>query len=293
MQIQKLLILIVTFSLTKIAAAAPAVHIKWLGGPTMQITFNGTTLITDPMFGEGEQAFIMGDPNEVFDLNKGPNIKHHARITPLPKYDLNHTHYVLLSHAHEDHFDQKAQQILDKNLKTILPIADKEKVSQLGFQQLTPLQAGQSLELKAGKGKILITAIPADHSTNMSLTPLLGEGLGYVLTFTLGNWQQSMYWTGDSMPTDRVINAVKQLGQMDVLIPNMGAVGTTGPLGQISMGADDVIKLAKTLKIEKVLPIHHSTFKLYLEPITKLQQASKAQPIQLLLLNEGETLSFK
>lgn len=51
-------------------AAPPHVKVTWLGGPTVVMEFNGLKVLTDPMLGEGASAFTMGDPNEMFDLQK-------------------------------------------------------------------------------------------------------------------------------------------------------------------------------------------------------------------------------
>lgn len=290
MKIKTFLLFLLFFQLSHVVFASPIVNIRWLGGPTMEITFNGMTILTDPMLGEGSKAFLMGDPNEQFDLTKGPNVKHHARVNSLPHIDLHEVDLVLLSHAHEDHFDQTAHRKLDSTINIVLPTEDVAKVKALGFSQLKALDYGNSMSFKAGKGTIKVTAIPADHSTNLALTPILGNGLGYLLQFSQSNWQKTIYWTGDSMPTDKVFQAVTSVGKIDLLIPNMGAVGTTGPLGQISMGADDAIKFAKRLNVNNILPIHHSTYELYLEPIVKLvDKAKKERELQVTILKEGET----
>ncbi|WP_260009939.1 hypothetical protein [Leisingera aquaemixtae] len=57
---------------------------RWLGGAMLEIEAAGLRILTDPCLGEGAEAFVMGDPNEMFDLSKGPNVKPHARLTPFP-----------------------------------------------------------------------------------------------------------------------------------------------------------------------------------------------------------------
>jgi L-ascorbate metabolism protein UlaG (beta-lactamase superfamily) len=285
-------ILALTFSQALLANAAD-INIQWLGGPSMLIEFNGMQIITDPMLGEGDHAFEMADPNEMFDLKKGPAIRFHRRLTALPEIDLASLDLVLLSHAHEDHFDQKAQATLAKSLPFILPIEDVNKVQKAGFTQLNALQEGQTKMYSVGQGQIHITAIPADHTDNKKLEPLLGHGLGYLIKFIEGKQEFTLYWTGDTLATPSVINAVQALGEIDLLIPNMGRVGTTGPLGKISMGASDVVMLANTLNVKKVFPIHHTSYELYLEPISELSRLANNQTWGLDILPEGSRLSFK
>lgn len=281
-----------TISQGKEAFEGGEVKIQWIGGPTMLIDFNGMKILTDPMLGEGEHAFEMADPNEMFDLSKGPNVKHHKRVTDMPELDLAQLDLVLLSHAHEDHFDQKAQAEIDNNLPMVLPIADLENIKGKGFKNLKPAKYGDVFSYQISKGTIEIIAVPADHTENKNIEHILGEGLGYVIRFKQGDKQTTIYWTGDSMPTDRVVEFVNGYGPINILVPNMGRVGTTGPLGQISMGASDVVELAAKLKVEKVFPIHHTSYELYLEPINVLSEAAIGKDWGLDIISEGSELVY-
>lgn len=286
-------LIIMSVLATQLQAATPEIEMRWLGGPSLLITFNDLTLLTDPMLGQGDNAFIMADPNEMFDLQKGPKVKTHKRLTNLPKVNLKEVDMVLLSHAHEDHLDQAAQEQLNKHIPMLLPKQDHQKVQDYGFKQLVTLKPGDKRIYQAGEGSVSITAVPADHSENTNLLPILGHGLGYFIEFEQAQWQHSVYWTGDSMPTDQVINFVKTLGDIDVFIPNMGRVGTTGPLGQISLGAKEAIQMASQLNADKILPIHHSTYELYLEPISELAKLAEHAKLPLDLISEGSTLIYK
>jgi len=291
--INSLSLILVSLACTPLQAATPEIEMRWLGGPSLLIKFNDLTLLTDPMLGQGDEAFIMADPNEMFDLTKGPNVKSHKRLTNLPDINLEEVDMVLLSHAHEDHLDQAAQKQLNKDMPVLLPKQDHKKVHEYGFKQLLTLEPGDKQVYQAGEGTVSITAVPADHSENTNLLPILGHGLGYFIEFEQAQWQHTVYWTGDSMPTSNVINFVKTLGDIDVFIPNMGRVGTTGPLGQISLGAKEAIQMASQLKADKILPIHHSTYELYLEPISELAKLAEQSNMPLDLISEGSTLVYK
>jgi len=275
------------------AKATPQLEITWLGGPAMVINFNGLNILTDPTFGDGQQAFIMADPNEAFDLAKGPNTRTFSRVSPFPGLGNNQIDLVLLSHAHEDHFDQVAQKQLPKATPFITPTADVEKVTKMGFTSIHAMAWGDSKTIDLGAGKVTITSINAHHTTNPELEPLLGLGNGYWMEFQQGDWQKTIYWTGDSLPTQDVIEQVTNMGALDILIPHMGRVGTTGPLGQISMGASDVMALSSALSPQKVLPIHHSTYPLYLEPIDKLVSQSQGAKFGLDLISEGSSVIYR
>jgi len=270
----------------------PGVDITWLGGATMVLEFNGFRMVTDPVLGEGKHAFTMGDPNEMFDLATGPNIRTFERFTALPEVDTAALDLLLLSHAHEDHFDQAAQKQLSKNIATIVAPADREKLKQIGFNRVDPLDWGKSRTFAAHPGTITITAIQAHHSPHSKMDKILGRGNGYWIEFVQDGWKRSLYWMGDTFATEEVIKSIQAFGKPDVLIPHLGAVGTTGPLGQISMGAADVVSFAKKIAPRKILPIHHSTFPLYLEPVSEMVRQGSENGLILDLPSPGTTVRY-
>ncbi|MCG8491328.1 MAG: MBL fold metallo-hydrolase, partial [Sneathiellales bacterium] len=180
------------------ATVSPNVRLTWFGGATMQITFNGMTLLTDPCFGDGEEAFTMGDPNEMFDLAKGPNIKAHRRVTSFPRGKLKPTDLVVLSHAHEDHFDQTAAAELNPDMPFLLPPNDQKKIAGMGFRNLDTVDWSEKRTFQAGEGKIELTALPAAHSESPEIARILGKGNRYWITFSQKKKKKSLYWTGDT-----------------------------------------------------------------------------------------------
>lgn len=198
----------------------------------------------------------------------------------------------MLSHAHEDHLDQVAQAELDRATPVIVPVADADKLSGLGFKKTDGLAWGATRTFPAGAGHITITAVPARHSENPALDKILGAGNGYWFKFSQGDWHRTIYWTGDTFPTLDVVGAVKRLGRPDLMIPHVGGVGSNGALGQVSMGARQVMAFANAVSPKKLLPVHHSTYPLYLEPISVLVGESFGKPFGLDLISEGTSVQY-
>lgn len=94
------------------------------------------------------------------------------------------------------------------------------------------------------------------------------------------------------MPTSDVVDAIESLGEPDLMVAHVGGVGTAGPLGQISMGAADVIAFAAEVRPRRILPIHHSTYAFYREPISELALKSGGRPYRLDLAAEGATIIY-
>ncbi|SFL05613.1 L-ascorbate metabolism protein UlaG, beta-lactamase superfamily [Pseudovibrio ascidiaceicola] len=269
-----------------------ALQIQWLGGATMLISFDGVTFLTDPAFGIGEQAIVMPNPNEMFDLAKGPNIKPQPRFGTLPAFDLGAVTATLISHSHPDHFDAAAQAKIASDMPMIATEHDKQVLAKKGFSNISTLPWGKQVVFPTKSGQITITAVPAEHSENAEILKVLGPGNGYFFEFVAGEYRRTMYWTGDTFPVDGVVDEVQALGSIDVLVPHVGGVGATGALGKISMDAADVVKMVDRLRPKRILPIHHSTFGLFLEPIWKLVQAMERHEVDLDVISEGGIVQY-
>lgn len=266
--------------------AEPGFTVTWVGGPTMVITFGSLTILTDPVLGE---TFSMGDPNDRVDYR---TVRTHRRLTPVEGLDLASVDLVLLSHVHEDHFDQQASASIDPATPIILPAADEAAVAAKGFTGLDAVRWGDTRRFDAGVGQVRITAMPARHSRNPEIAGLLGTGNGYWIEFQNGDRTRAVYWTGDTMPTDEVVAAVRSRGAPDLMVAHVGGVGGTGPFGRISMGAEDVIELAGAIQPRYVLPIHHSTYDFYREPIGDLAVRTEGRPYRLDVITAGSTITY-
>lgn len=266
--------------------SAPGVGITWVGASTMVISFGDLTILTDPALG---RSFEMGDPNDPKDHE---TLRTHQRLAAPVEVNLEAVDLVLLSHAHIDHFDQQAELDVDRSMRLLLPAADEKALAGKGFENLEAMNWGETLQIDAGTGKIRITAVPAHHSKDPATARALGLGNGYWAEFSRLDRRWTMYWTGDTMPTDEVIYAVRSFGRPDLMVPHVGGVGVTGPFGQISMGANDVVALAAAVCPAYVLPIHHSTYAFYREPIEKLSEASEGQQYRLDVVRAGGTVRY-
>lgn len=274
-------------------APAATLSLRWLGGATMELDIDGLRILTDPCFGEGKEAFEMGDPNEMFDLSKGPNIKMHERLTPFP--GLGHSGYdvVLLSHAHEDHFDQKAQAWIGGNGPLLCSDHDREALRAKGFDA-QPLAHGATRDFAADSAKVSITAAPAVHSLNAGVSDILGLGNGYWIEVEKAGRTTRVYWAGDTFMADPVAAFVDARPAADLVIPHIGAVGVDGALGQLSMNGAQAVEFVARSGAARALPVHHSTYALYREGVEAMQSAhSVAGPAApLTVLREGQAITL-
>ncbi|WP_051540904.1 MBL fold metallo-hydrolase [Ahrensia sp. 13_GOM-1096m] len=269
------------------------ISVRWLGAAMMELNIGGFRILTDPCLGEGKKAFQMPDPNEMFDLSKGPTVKFHERLTIFPGTTVSEYDLVLLSHAHEDHFDQKAQAWLGKNNPLLCPAHDVDALTRKGFSA-SALAHGEKRVFTMADTTVTITSIPAIHSLNQGISDILGRGNGYWIEATVRGKMTNIYWAGDTFLADPIWDAIKNRATPDLFIPHIGAVGMNGALGQVSMNGQQAVDFSLRIKTAMVLPVHHSTYALYQEPISEMIKSHDLANTQssLHVLTEGSALAL-
>ena len=200
---------------------------------------------------------------------------------------------VLLSHAHKDHFDQKAQDWLDRSLPMVAPEHDAAGLNDKGFAT-QPLAHGASRQFIAPRGRVTLTAVPAVHSLNPDVSAMLGLGNGYLIDVASNGHTHRIYWGGDSFYAAPVAQALAGQKSADLFIPHIGAVGGAGALGLLTMDGVRAADFADRIAPAAVLPVHHSTYDFYREgPEVLLAEHRRRSPgWQLLLPEEGDTITL-
>ena len=261
----------------------------WIGGPTYLLEVGEFRLLADPMLSKGSQAFIMHD-----NPNTGEKTAIISRLAPLPSIPLAKIDMVLISHIHSDHFDSEAALVLDKNLAIVSAADHKRGIEQKGFLSVTALDWWQSLTLTKGNEQLTLTALPAHHSHDPRMNIELGVVIGYLIEFLSGRYHFKIYWTGDTVWFDEMVSIQKRVGEIDLLVPHLGAVGMGGPFGMMTFNAEEAERVIRVFEPKAVIPIHHHTFTHYVEPISVLQEilSGTVYAQRLHILTEGKNLSL-
>jgi len=157
-----------------------------------------------------------------------------------------------------------------------------------GFDNVRTLDWNETTVLTHGAARLRITAVPAHHSHDPEIDVQVGKVNGYVLSWEAPAPAYAVYWTGDSVIYDGQAEGLARFGPIDLLLPHMGGVGGDGPLGLRTMDADEAVELIRRVKPREVIPIHHTTFGHYREPISALvQRAAAGLTARLTVLAEG------
>jgi N-acyl-phosphatidylethanolamine-hydrolysing phospholipase D len=250
-----------------IVAAPPAISFEWIGGPTYVLHLGSFTILTDPMFSaKGDSAFLIPKHPTTGAVNAP--IK---RLFAPATFDYSHLDLLLISHPHADHVDKEARAALDKGVQVVGPAVNTELITGWGFTNFAGLNWGDQKMLKKGDEMLSINAVEARHAAEEPLRTQLGKGNGYVITYQKGGKVYRIYWTGDTVWFDEIAG-VARFGHINLLVPDMGAVGSDGPIGRRGLNSGDCLKIVDALHPDKIIPVHHSTFSMYVEPISVLQQ---------------------
>ena len=262
---------------------------QWIGGPTFLLEVGSFRILSDPMFAEGESAFIMnGHPST------GEDNVPIARLAPLPHFELSPLDCVILSHLHSDHFDNVAREALAKDLLLIAPLNQKSKLESWGFQNIQGLTWWQEFVLTKDNETLKLISVPAQHSHDAHTNQELGIVSGYILKYSANGITYTIYWTGDTVWFDEMDEIKKAVGDLDLLIPHLGAVGMDGPWGLMTLNNDEAMRLVELIEPQAIVPIHHHTFSHYVEPVSLFQEKTKGGKYQnrLFILHEGETTNL-
>jgi L-ascorbate metabolism protein UlaG (beta-lactamase superfamily) len=264
-------------------------EMRWLGGATVLLRIGGLRLLTDPMLGpRSANAFVL--PKHP---STGEPMAPIARHTDPPIADLGGLNAVIVSHLHADHFDEVAKRRLSKQTYVVAPPSARARLLADGFTNVHCIDWGERLELSAVGGQVDITGVPAHHAKG-SLDNELGKGNGYLFRWTKRAEPRSLYWTGDAVFSEEMLTLRQTFGAVDTVMVDMGAVGVDGLLGRRSMDAEDGMSLLALMRPTLFIPIHHTTFGHYREPIAVLLGRAESAGLgqRLRVPAEGDTVEL-
>lgn len=233
--------------------------IVWLGHACFLFTLNGKHFLTDPVL-----------------YNVGP-VK---RFTPLPcdVAALKIIDYILLSHNHRDHCDQKSmQQLCALNPNAII----------LTGLNITPLLRSWKIAnpvIEAGwyqqymiEANVAITYLPVKHWNRRGLTDMNNMLWG---SFMLEGTKK-IYFGADSGLGIHFAEIARLFPDIDFSILGIGAYKPEWFMAAAHTSPADALVATEQLNAKQLIPMHHGTFDLSDEPIFFPKQ-------ELLMLQEQQ-----
>lgn len=221
-------------------------EIQLIRNATIKLKFSGKTFLIDPYFADkhSQPSFAGKSKNPTVDL-------------PVPIEEiLKDVDYVLVSHLHPDHFDEKAQNVLPKSTKIYCQPSELEAIRSIGFTEAEAI--GESLQICSTE----ITRTNGQHGSG-SILNFMGQVSGFVFK---NPSEKTLYWIGDSIWYKEIRENIDQYkpeiifchagGNMFLKGINLFGEPFQEDSGSLVMDKDQVLELCQYANSSKIVATH-------------------------------------
>ncbi|MBW8010463.1 MAG: MBL fold metallo-hydrolase [Chloroflexi bacterium] len=201
-------------------------QIQLIRNATLRVRYANRLFIIDPDLG----AIHAREP--LAGISRNPTVA----LPRTPEEILDGIEMIIVSHLHQDHFDETAQTLLLKDLQLFCQPGDEGKIKEMGFQVVTPIE--QDVEWQG----ITISRTPGQHGS-----AVWAERLGNVAGFTFhAQGEPTVYWAGDTIWYPAVKETLERV-QPDIIITHSGGA-------QLEQGEPIVMDGEQTLALSEAVP---------------------------------------
>jgi L-ascorbate metabolism protein UlaG (beta-lactamase superfamily) len=222
----------------------------WLGHASFLLRIGGVSLLFDPV------------------LFSSLGLRHRHAL-PCQPQDVRNIDYLLLSHGHRDHLDERSIKLLAQQNPQLRALAPLGMASLLrGMAPTLPVQeAGwwQQYDLGAG-APFEIYYLPASHWHRRGLTDLNKVLWG---SFLIKTEDRLIYFAGDTSYGDHFEQIEQAFGPIDIVLMPIGAYKPPFMMHMSHVNPHEAAKAANVLRAGHVVPMHHGTFDLSDEPASE------------------------
>lgn len=249
-------------------------RIQQIRNSTLRLSLANKTILTDPVLlpKHGIESFAGIEKNPIVEL-------------PFPAEDvIKGIDMVMISHLHQDHFDDGGKKLLPKAIPILCQPGDDSAIKENGFTDVTPVETEVTWE------GIHITRTPGRHAGNKKWETILGNVSGFI--FKSRN-EPVVYWAGDTILYDEIEHIIKRVKPDIILTHSCGAVLQDS--GPIVMDAEQTIAVCKLAPGSIVVATHidaldHGTVSR--EDLKACAQKNGISKDQLLIPDDGQILTF-
>lgn len=211
-------------------ASQPGMRITQIRNATLHVDYAGTRFLVDPML--SHRHAWPGFPGTVNSEERNPLVH-----LPLPMDEILDVEAVIVTHLHDDHWDEAARNLVPKTISLFAQNeVDAETIRGQGFTDVRVLSDSSSFN------GVQLIKTGGRHGTEAHyavIGDLLGEACGIVFK---KDGQKTIYLAGDTIWQDDVAAAL-DIHRPDVAILNTGYARITGIDGGIIMGTQDVLSV--------------------------------------------------
>jgi L-ascorbate metabolism protein UlaG (beta-lactamase superfamily) len=219
----------------------------WLGHSTFYIQLGGIRLLTDPAF---------------FDI---PFVKRRSAL-PLDPRLLVNLHYVLLSHDHRDHLDERSLKLLslqNSNVTYLTGLGMKELVKDFTKSEKVQ-EAGWYQKYDTGDNPLSITFVPSHHWSKRGLWDTNKRLWG---GFVIEGDGKRIFFGGDSGYDSHYQQIGEIFERFDYVVLGIGAYEPIWFMKPNHQSPEEALKAFQDLNADRLIPMHYGTFNLSDEPL--------------------------
>ena len=266
------------------ASGAQTGTVQFIGTATVLIRYQGLTILTDPNFLHKGDHVHLG-----YGLTSQRQTNPAIEFDQLPPIDL-----VILSHMHDEHFDNLVQDRLNRNTPIVSTREASEALKRLGFQQRFALSDWDRLEVSKGETRLRVSSVPGRHGA-AGVSVLLPTVMGSVLDFgaNADTPDYRMYISGDTLVYDDIRAIPQRFPGIDLALLHLGGTRILG-MFKVTMDGKDGVQMMQIVKPKKTIPIHYNDYDVFKSPLAEFAREVKAAGMEesVVYLSHGDTYTF-
>lgn len=233
-----------TFSIS--ASALADVNYQHIRNATAKINYAGATFLVDPYL--APKSSYAGFAGTVNHQVRNPMIEMKQSVSDVVKG----VEAIVVTHTHEDHWDEAAQKLLPKDLPIFVQNgSDAKIIRSQGFKDVRVV--GQNTVFK----NVRLSKVGGQHGTDQmygipSLAELAGDAMGVVFQ---AKGEKNLYIVGDTIWNHHVDYALQRY-KPAVIVMNTGFAMLENFKGSIIMGKEDVAKAYHAAPTAQIIAVH-------------------------------------
>lgn len=266
------------------SAADAGGSIEFIGNATVLIRYQGITILTDPNFLHKGDHVHLG-----YGLRSQRLTNPALALSQLPPIDL-----VVLSHLHEDHFDQLVQKELNRDTLIVTTREAGGNLQRMGFRRPVSLSTWEALEVRKGDARLVLTSMPGRHGPPV-FAALLPTVMGTMLDFgALGTQPRyRLYISGDTLVFDDIAMIPLRFPGIDLALLHLGGTRIFNMV-KVTMDGKDGVRMLGIVAPEHAIPIHFNDYDVFKSPLADFQREVQAAGLtpKVTYLKHGATYRF-
>ena len=222
----------------------------WLGHASFLLRVEGKTLLFDPV------------------LFSSIGLRHRHPL-PFQPEAVRGIDYLLLSHGHRDHLDEKSLRLLAQQNPQMQVLSSLRMAPLLrGMAPALPVQEAGWWQLYdlGPDASLAILYLPASHWHRRGLADMNRVLWG---SFLIRAADKLIYFAGDTSYADHFEAIEKQFGPVDIVLMPIGAYKPAYMMAKSHVNPHEAAKAANVLRAGHVVPMHYGTFSLSDEPASE------------------------